>query len=305
MSQAKKFYIAWNRNSDVMFLRALLDAGFEGVGRPEKSDFILHDAIHAGLGAYLQNRPNFIYPHTPNSWFMWDGILGPDPTCCNFVCGEAGVKGMHLYGYPHRVEAIGFTRTEVRPFRPSQGKDLLIVPAHAQQHGEHVYPEYMSWVMQTLDFVFRNRPAFGKITLCWNEQRLPARLVEDMAQLEVTYAYANPFSDTDPLQQMIRRIESADLVMACNTTGCISVALGKPTVFFSERRRPRSTPREALHTELYWHLVRFPVQAEDLSIDELLAIRRAPNAEIENWKTQNIGGPFNADKFIRTVKEYL
>ncbi|HEY6021077.1 MAG TPA: hypothetical protein VIY48_14565, partial [Candidatus Paceibacterota bacterium] len=96
------------------------------------ADFLLHDAIHEGpeLDPALKSKKNFIFPHTPQSWFLWDGILEVKPTCCNFVYGEGAVRGMRAYGYPHRVEAVGFSRCDVHEFTPTSGTDLLIVPAH-------------------------------------------------------------------------------------------------------------------------------------------------------------------------------
>jgi hypothetical protein len=275
----KKFYLARNTDSDEMFFKALIRAGFEEIRDPGRADFIVHDAVHPGLDAYIQNKPSFIYPHTPQSAFLWDGILGVGPCSCNFVAGRAAQKSMKAYGYPHRVETIGFSRCVVREFTPTTGNDLLIVPAHPLQHGEHTHDKYIDMVIPTLQFVLKNRNAFGKITLCWNETKLPPLLME--------------------------RIDRADLVFACNTAGCVSVAMGKPTIFFSELGTPRSRPKDALHPEIYAHFLRFPLVLENMSMKEIMAVRSAPNEAVEHWKQRMIGGQFDAEKFIGVVREYI
>lgn len=300
-----KFLIARNFDSDEFFYEALVGAGFVEVFNLEAADFILHDAVHPGLDAFLKLKPSFIYPHTPQSWFLWDGILEPAPVRCNFVYGDAGVQGMKAYGYPYRVESVGFGRSAVREFRPTTGNDLLIIPSHPLQRGQYTYGNYIEWVMSFLRFVIKNRNAFGRITLCWNETRVDPALWAEIQRQGVNIIPTNPYVDANPLKNMMERMEEADLVVSCGTAGCVSAALGKPTVFFSELEKPRSIPRWAANPEKYLDLVRFPLQAENMTIDQIMAVRTTPNPFVEYWKQQNIGGPFNAEKFIRIVRECL
>lgn len=287
-----------------MFYQALLNAGYKEVDHPSLAEFIVHDAVHPGLEKFLDGHPVFITPHTPQSSFMWDGILPIEPVCCNFVHGEAGVQTLKSYGYPYRAESVGFARCEVKPFRATKGNDLLIVPAHPDRRGRYVYPEYRAWVNEILRRIMRDRHYFGKVTLCWSEDRFEPDMSISLRSYDIQRVMANPWADAEPLKHMIERIEAHDLILSCNTTGCVSVALGKPVVFITESR-PRSTPHDALHPELYHHLLRFPLQAENMTTEEILAVRDAPNEKAEYWKQQNIGGNFNADKFISVVQEYI
>lgn len=299
------FYITHNPDCDDMLRQALILAGFLRGADPARADFIVHDGVHPGLELMVRSKPAFIYPHTPQSWFLWDGILRITRCCCNFVNGQAGVRGMKAYGYPYRVEAIGFTRCEVREFQPTSGHDLLIIPAHPLPKGGYTYPDYIEWASAVLRMVLRRRYAFGKVTLCWSETRLDPTLKEDLRRKEVTIVPTNPYKDPEPLKHMMDRIEQADLVLACGTAGCVSAALGKPTIFFSERGKPRSLPKTAAHPELYHHYLKFPLMAEDMSIDEMLAVRMAPDPRVEHWKQDVLGGPFQAEKFIHIVREYV
>ena len=101
------------------------------------------------------------------------------------------------------------------------------------------------------------------------------------------------------------RIEQADLVLSCGTAGCVAVAMGKPTVFITELGKARSFPRDTLHPDLYDHLLRFPLHAEDMSIEEILDVRKAQNSKVEYWKQRIIGGNFDAKKFLDVVGEYV
>ena len=301
-----KFFLAVNTDSDDMFRDALLKSGYTRVLMPGEADFIVHDAVHPNLGQYLQSKPNFITPHSPQSSFMWDGILEDRiPVCCNFVTGEAGRQVMKSYEYPWRVEVVGFNRCPMCAFRPSTGNDLLIIPAHSLQGRQYTYPNYIDWALMTLRFVLRNRDKFGKITLCWDETRFDPAVMDEMKKSGFIIIPTNPYRDPEPLKHVMERMEQADLVMSGGTAGCVAVAMGRPTVFFSELGPPRSFPKDALHYERYAHLLRYPLAAENMTIDEILAVRTAQDPRVRHWRDQVLGVEFNAQKFISVVKEYV
>lgn len=303
-----RFYATENRDNDGLFIKALLDAGFARVHKPGDADFIFHDSVHPEIRDFLIKNPyfpNFITPHTPQSWFLWDGIQPIRYTCCNFVSGEAAIHGMAAYGYPYRVEAIGFTRCRVREFAPTRGADLLIIPGHPDRRGKYATPGYMEIVLPTLERILKHRAMFEKITLLWCETRIDPKLVERMKNAGFRFVHIDPFTDPAPLVHVMQEIEKADLILGCGTAGCVSVAMGKPTVFFSEVGVPYSPPRAAQNSHLYLDQLRFPLMAESMTIDEILAVRTAPNAKAEHWKQQNIGGDFNAGKVISVVQEIL
>lgn len=180
----------------------------------------------------------------------------------------------------------------------------MIVPAHPSRKGQYPNPGYLDLVWDMLMRILKERDCFGKITLCWSEERINPDVLRGMQQKNVEHIVANPWTDPEPLKHMIDQIEAADLVLSCNTTGCVAVARGKPTVFFSEGA-PSSNPKAALHPEKYHHFLKFPLQAENMTIDDILAVRRKPNEQVEVWKEQNIGGNFNAAKFLGIIREYI
>ena len=293
-------------DSDEMFWRALLDAGYIEVDHPAQADFIVHDAVHPNLGQYLQAKPNFVTPHTPQSAWLWDGVLEDRiPVCCNFVNGEASRQVMKAYEYPYRAEVVGFNRCPMHSFSPSLGNDLLIIPSQSLQNRQYTYPNYIEWVLMTLRFVLKNRTAFGKITLCWDEVRFDSSLMDEMKKKGFIIIPTNPYRDPEPLKHMMERMNEAHLVMACGTAGCVSVAMGRPTVFFSELGVPRSFPKDALHYERYENLLKFPLTVETMTIEEIMALRTAQNPKVKYWRDQVLGRDFDAQKFISVVREYV
>ena len=303
---SKSFFIARNTDSDEMFYNALTKAGYIEVDHPAQADFIVHDAVHPNLGQYLQTKPNFITPHTPQSAWLWDGVLEDRlPVCCNFVNGEASRQVMKAYDYPYRVEVVGFNRCPMHAFTCTAGNNLLIIPSHSLQGKQYTYPNYIEWVLMTLRFVLKNRSVFGKITLCWDETRFDPAVMDEMRKKGFIIIPTNPYHDPEPLKHMMDRMNEADLVMACGTAGCVAAAMGRPTVFFSELGPPRSFPKDALHPELYEHLLKFPLTVETMTIEEILAVRNIKNQKVKHWRDQVLGTDFNPQKFINVVREFI
>lgn len=304
----KKFYATKNRDSDGLWVEALLEAGYIETNDFVNADFIFHDSVHPMIRKFLAEDPtrkNFITPHTPQSWFLWDGIQAKSFTCCNFVAGEVAVRGMKAYGYPYRVEAVGFNRCKVREFTPRRGNDLLIIPAHPDKNGRYHVENYRNIIKALLERILENRHYFGLITLLWSEHRIKPELMKRMKKAGFRFLRISPFEHPAPLLRAIEEIEKSDLVLGCNTAGCVSVAIGHPTVFFGEVGIPYSIPRFAQNSHLYLDELRFPLAAERMTMDEIMAVREAPNEKAEYWKQQNIGGDFDAKKVIDVVREYV
>lgn len=307
MARYSKFYFAENLDSDSKMLTALLAVGYVRKDEPRYGDFIFDDGARGTrLERWARIKPYFYVPHTPQSWFFFDWHRKALKVDCNFVNGNAAIFGMRSFGYSCRVEAIGFNRCDVREFTPATGFDLLMIPAHTSRSGQYTQPRYIKWVSDMLKFILSNRHAFNKVTVCWNEQNLDPELALALRKRHINFIATDPYNDKDPLKHMIERMEQADLVMGCGTAGCVSVAIGRPTVFFSEIGVPFIIPKvPAEHSNLYLDSLRFPLMAEDMSIGELLQVRTKKNPRVEYWKHEIIGGQFNAEKFIRIVNEIL
>lgn len=294
-----------NPDHDDMLYDALIMAGCAESDMAH-AEFVLHDAVHEGYAMRGDSRPSFVFPHTPQSWFLWDGMLVPNKVCCNFVAGEGAVRGMRAYGYPHRVEAIGFTRCEVQPFRPTPGKRLLIVPAHRTRTNKYPEPDYVNRAMKSIRYFLGYRSHFEQITICWDEPAFVQFARRYVRERNIKVVATNPHTDKDPLVTMMGRIDNHDLVVSCGTVGCVSAAMGKPTIFFTEEGVPHTPPRaQAAHFGLYRDIIRHPLMAEQMTLDEIINACKAPDPRAEQWKRDIIGDNFDAEKFVRIIKEYV
>jgi len=297
--------MARNLDHDDMMYDALIKAGCVESAFL-RAEFVLHDAVHEGYAMRGDSRPSFVYPHTPQSWFLWDGLLVPNKVSCNFVAGEGAIRGMRAYGYPHRIEAVGFTRCEVKPFRPTPGQKLLIVPAHRSRDNTYSEPDYVNRAMKTIRYFLGHRGRFELITICWDEPVFTQLARKYAGDKRIKAIPTNPHRDRSPLVSMMERIDNHDLVVSCGTVGCVSVAMGKPTVFFGEEGVPHTPPgRAARNFRLYSDIIRHPLTAENMSLDEMINVCKAPDPRAEKWKRDIIGGNFDAEKFISVIKEFV
>jgi len=305
------FFPLRNRDAADAYVHALFEAGYKISLKMQEADFLLYDyergsgGKRAEMERFLASKPGFIYPHTPLSWFIWDGAYRPLPVACNFVAGEAAVEGMKAYGYPYRVEAVGFSRCEVRDFKPTTGKRVLFVPARVRKDGGYASEEYKVKTPQAFRFLLDHANEFEKVTVCYTHSFGAVGIsdwVGEAAAKGFDLIFTDPYRDTSPMKSMMERIDVADLVISCETVGCVSVAKGKPTVFYNARAIPTTLAGQAQHPEAYKEYS-FPLALEEMTVNDILAVRDEKNDAVEHWKQRNIGGNFQAEKFLRIVKE--
>jgi len=204
---------------------------------------------------------------------------------------------MQRYGYPYRVETVGFPRCEIKPFQPRAGRKLLFVPGRPRRDGGR--QAAFDW--SALDFILDHKKCFESITICHTGQYDGMNiegvefLRDDLKQLK------------SPTRNMLERVDNADLVISSHTVAVLGVARGVPTIFYGESAvTPQTTTgAEPKHYDKYAELLQFPLILEGMTIDEVLAVREVQNPFVENWKAENIGGNFQADTFIKVVKEYV
>ena len=304
---AKRFSILANKDAGAGYARALLDAGYERVPDNRDADFLLIDCEHAGgvrkvIGNFLTNKPVFIYPHSPLAYFIWDGHYAPLPVQCNFVIGEAARLSLAAYGYSHRVEMCGWNRCEIQAFTPTSGRRLLFVPARTRGDGKYTNQAYAEMTPKAFQFVLDHREAFDHVVVCYvrdfvNEQ--------EYAGTGIEFVKTNPRQAVSPTLDMLRRIEEADLVISCETVACLAVARGKPTVVYNAKAVPATGYIPAAQYERYRQYYEFPLALEDMSLQDILNVCRAPDPNVEQWKRMNIGEPFDAGKFLAVIQEHV
>ena len=308
-----RFHALRNRDAATAYIDALLSVGHVLANGFADADFLLYDYERGSGGKrdemqkFLAEKPGFVYPHTPLSWFIWDGAYSPLPVRCNFVAGEAAVRGMKIYGYPYRVEACGFPRCKVEEFQPTKGSRVLFVPARTRRDGGYASEEYKAKTPQAFRFLLDHAKEFEKVTVCYAHSFGAVGIsdwVGEAMKKGFELIFTDPYKDKDPMHSMIERIGAADLVISCETVGCVSVAMGKPTVFYNSKAIPETLAGRAKHPEAYKDYA-FPLTVEEMKIGDILAVRNEKNEAVENWKRLNIGGNFEAEKFVGIVEELL
>jgi len=301
----KKFMILEHRDSARMYKNALLANGYGITADPERADFLLYDLERASyketIDKFLNRKPMFIYPHSALSWYMWDGIHIPNKVSCNFVFSEKIKEGMKTYGYPYRVEACGFTGCEIKEWQPTSGKVLLYTPIHSlgKKRMRLVRSGDLHLNKRTLEHVIRNVSLFDKVIIRYGES-FEACGLRDPKIRKIKFE-SSPLTVSSSLEAISR----ADIIITCGTFGYLSVAQGKPTIFFNQSGTAPSEFSWTVKTYDKYRWIDYPVQFKDMSGRDVIRFASRRDDRVEEWKKMNIGSPFDANKFLSIIKEYV
>jgi len=300
----RSFFIFENKDSGRAYVSALESAGYQRVNKIEQADFILFDVENVGYRREMRaefirkNGPAFIYPHTPMTCYIWDGIYEPLPVACNFVAGEGQRKIMQVYGYPSRVEACGFPRCEVLPFRQAKGRNLLFVPARPRRDKGRqgkLDDAALLWILE-------NRGRFEEVVVC----RLAGQFEYPDDYMDITWVTTDPKATENPAADMIERIDKADLMISVTTPAALGVARGCPTIMYGQGDPLETiTGRRAKNFDKYKSLYAYPLSLEDMSIQDVLNFAMFGCEKVETWKQAHIGGNFDPGRFVEIVRDYV
>ena len=301
----KKFMILEHRDSANVYKDALLTNGYGITTDPERADFLLYDLERAPykeiLAKFLNRKPMFIYPHSALSWYMWDGIHIPGPVNCNFVFSEKIKEGMKAYGYPYRIEACGFSGCKIEEWQPTSGKILLFTPIHTlgKKRKRLVRPGDLQLNKRTLEHVIRNAGLFDKVIVRYGESFTACGL-RDPKIKNIKFELS-----LLTISSSLKAINSADVIITCGTFGYLSVARGKPTIFFNQRDTAPSEFSWTVKTYDKYKWIDYPIQFQDMGGRDVIEFAKSKNDKVEEWKKMNIGGPFDANKFLSIIGEYV
>jgi len=298
----KKFLIYQRLDSADKFIETLEQAGYIRVKYGNEADFFLYDSESVGKRwdikvELLKRIPGFIYPHNAFAYPIWDGLYAPLPVQCNFVFGPSAMEAMRIYGYPYRVEMIGFPYFKIRPFAPSKHTRLLFVPTRWYPG----YELYRKVNQYALDFVLKYRDYFEKIIIV----RSSGAFEDLVSNGNLEVIVSDPKKNNQPLLNMINRIEQVDIVLSNVSTAVIAMAMGKGVVMYGRHALEGNGRGIPKHIAQYMHLRFCPLQLEDLSIDMVLQSANYRSDEMQNWIDNQLGGNFNAYKFISVIGEYV
>jgi hypothetical protein len=306
----KKFFVIRNKDAADEFISALLSAGYSEVNNLEQADFLLFECEHGGalrdrIFNFVKTRPGFIYPHTPYSYWLWDGLYPPAPVACNFIVGDGARMGMKAYGYPYRVEVIGWTGCDIRSFVPTVGTKLLFAPHHLLNGWKYAQPEIEGVIRNAAQFILDNMASFESVDIRCSSKSLEHGLFP-LIRKGAAFWNVDVYHTPNIRQDALKAIVKADIIISNGTFGYLSVASGKPTVMCGYRdMKVGGANGEAKHYDLYKDHLAFPLTIESMTIEEVLAVKTKRNEEVETWKELNIGRRFDAEKFVAVVKEFV
>jgi len=305
----KKFYCIRNKDSADEYIAALVGAGYEVIPTMDLADFMLIDCEHAGrkragIFEFANKKPVFIYPHTPYSYWLWDGVYQAASVACNFVVGEGAIQAMKAYGYPYRAEAVGWTGCDTRPFVPRTGTRLLFAPPHLLGNSKYaMHKDVFPIIQQTAKFIADNHREFESILVSHSWQGVEASGVEILSNIKnVKFQSFNAYKTEAPRKHALSQIAQADLVISANTLAYLAIAQGVPTIMFGNDLLGTYRVR---NYDRYRDIYEYPLNLEYMGIEAVLNARHKLGYNMERWKELNIGKPFDAEKFISVVKEYV
>ena len=307
----KKFYMFERRDSSLIYRRTLESAGYIKVDDPRSADFLLYDLEQdcylPTIRHFLEKKkPIFTYPHSANSWYFWDGIVKEYPVSCNFVLSGDIQAAMRSYGYKSRIEPCGFPFSDVTPHKPMPEQTLLYAPMHTMgSNGMDSLQPPASFELnrQTLDRVIQMAPFFSSVTIRYGKS-FEASGMYDPHIKNIHFEKATLKS-----RDAVRSIQQHGTVIAAGTLAYISVALGKPTIFFNQKNEvPREGNAAVNSYGKYKHFLDYPIQLSDMSDKQVIHFSQnyhSLNEGVKQWSCSNIGGAFNADRFLSVIREYV
>ena len=248
----------------------------------------------------------FLYPHAarPQIVYGWQGCVPHPHTTAHFVFAPGHEEVMRVIGYPHPIHVMGWTYTDVLPFKPvEQVRSAVFAPLHPNSNG------WLSEEDRAVNYrAFDNLRAAAKkmgfkITVRFLQtlENNGLTMVEDP---DITYMQGKP-------DNSIEQILSHDLVVGTQTYAFMAVALGKPTLMMDEWIAPRAGNSDEVFQYIrdwdkFKHLMMFPHDINATSdVPGLIEHVTRSDADILDWKARMIGDPFNPKAFHQTVLGYL
>jgi hypothetical protein len=265
---------------------ALTAAGHELVD--DAGDVAIVDLDHPDTGGALVERHERVvtYPHGANPILEWDG-RPPHPNIrLHLVHGPGHAAVFGLYGHPVPAVAVGFTYCDVvTPAYPEPHR-VLFAPAHPMDDGT-IDPGLRAANAAALDTLLAS--GLDLTVRCWGRRSDWGLPDIDEGARYFTWRDGGTLDTSD--------IDAADLVVADGTVAALAVARGRPTLFVGS------------HVDLgfprwgrYGNYFRYPYDIADAPLNELLPLLRWPNAAINRWRDQFVGGPFDADLAVALIE---
>ena len=299
---------------------ALRGQGYRQTYTVRKAKFLLMDHEWRGLFSGLdydwrtqivqadeKDIPIFIYPHSvrPNIPFDLTDDFYPNIRA-TFTIAEGHKEILKRLDYPHPVEVMGWSYTDIHPFRQCKPKGkirVLFAPIHPVGTG------FLPGVDREL-----NAKTYELLLGLLDRIKLTVRHIQPLEHnslwLDTRVKYIQ-----GSLNGTTADMERADVIVGAFTYAHMAVALGHPLVMVGEGVRPHNTPRKdgeiiwGRNWEKYKRYLAYPHNVEDCRTSEelydTLMLAMEGSSKVESWKERFIGVPFDGKQFVKTIEDYV
>ncbi len=307
-----KFTLYDHAGKGLYLRQQLLTAGHELAETADEMELLLLDCDWPWAyprpeliqSAYNRGAPIVLYPHggRPTCW-VYDGIASPDDRVdLRLEHGPGSVRIAVELHQDWRQEAPGWLYCPTRDFTPVENPTrVLFAPLHPN-----------------IEMMIKGTDGTDPAPLM--NQRIYQQLLA-MPDIELVVSLAGPswrtgvwphpktrFADNPNMlfHHSFEQILSVDVVVAAGTIGAAAVALGKPTVMFDQDLFADYVNDEyvqAGHSGLYRDLARYPLDASDGNLPDLIAT--ACQEEQTGWRDLWVGtdGTENAILLLEDLVE--
>jgi hypothetical protein len=234
-----------------------------------------------------------VYPHSSLPPWWYDGLIKIQPYVkCVFVIGEGQKRAMSIFAPEARVEAVGWSWSEQRPFQPcANPRKILFAPIHPA--GARLRPEAVD----------ANRCIFEQLKTLEKTHEITVRYIGNRLKQGITnhqgfnMVRAGADGCTD-------EIDAADVVIAEGSMLYLAVARGKPVIGINEHLPIRANKHSDIYTPKRWAEygpgMAYPINHIDAPMRELII--RAGITEPKQWRRDFIGEQFDPARFAAIVE---
>jgi hypothetical protein len=286
----------------VPYARALVRAGHQIV-RNGPADVLLIDldAPRFGFRPIIDHfkaggAKVLLYPHGAGTMLGHDGLWEPyEHVDANLVVGPGQAELARRMEYPAATHVTGWSLCEQRPFRPrADVRHVVFGPTHPAGDG-------------SLADSHREMNAETFARLLEGPWRLTVRHIGTLEQNGLWHADGVTFV-TGKFDAATAEIDTADAVVAGDGTfPSLAIARGVPTVICGQGHPPMyGIPGEPVPTlrfaDRYMDFIRYPLDASDGPLDEVVHAAARSEAPIAEWKRRFVGEPLDEAAFASLVE---
>jgi hypothetical protein len=306
-SRRLKIAIKDHYSESMPFARALHAAGHQIVSLDSTEADVLFMDLDPPFSYYRDLIKNHsrngakiaLYPHGGGGPILsYDALWEPyELVDVNFVTGVGHAEYLRRIEYPTPVHAVGWSFSEIRPFRPrAEVRNVLFAPMHPNGDGS------MSRERRDL-----NGEVFSK--LLEGPWRLTVRYIGTLEQNGLWETDGARFVNGKLLAQT-QQIDTADAVVAASGTfPTLAMARGVPTVMYRQGDvalgLPDEKPSKLRRPERYWDYARYPIDYADGPLDELIHAAARSDDTIAAWRRRFVGEALDGRAFVERVERLV